>query len=75
MTYIAILDVNTYDRQAAEAIEGMNFNTLVEVQKLLPYVEYYSLTEFAELCNNTDNNNTDFNIGEVWVSYIEVING
>jgi hypothetical protein len=64
---VLLYPINTadYERHDAENIEGSVY-TIEEIEMVLPDdVEYYTLSEFMDKCNNEE-----IELDNYWVSYI-----
>ena len=64
---VLLYPINTgdYERHDAENIEGSIY-TIEEIEMVLPDdVEYYTLSEFMDKCNNEE-----IELDNYWVSYI-----
>lgn len=76
MKVILIASVEDGDRQELESIQGQVFNGFNELRDSLDFnVDIYSLDEFIDACNNTDDDTEEserINIDESWVGYAEV---
>ena len=77
-TVIVVLDADYFDRSLAEELEDQSFKTsreLVEqVERINPdcdvmRLEFYSLTEFMNMCNDDD-----INTFNSWISYVTIEN-
>ena len=79
-TIILVLKVRggTKGREYLESIEGMDFNSIQDIRDTIEGVSCYTLTEFMDSCNDTDDDLIDssrinIDISENWIGYVNLI--
>tara|TARA_R110000822_G_scaffold44830_1_gene120188 strand:+ start:1261 stop:1521 length:261 start_codon:yes stop_codon:yes gene_type:complete len=80
-TIILVLKVsNRYysNRADLERIEGMDFNSIQAIRDTIKGVSCYTLTDFMDSCNDTDDDLIDssrinIDISENWIGYVNLI--
>ena len=76
MKLILIASVEDGDRQELESIENQKFNSVNQIRDSLDFpVGIYTLTEFMDACNDTDDDSEKserINIDESWLGYVEL---
>lgn len=71
---VLVAHVNSnVDRKALEGIEGMTFETMDDVAKELGQeIEYYTLSDFMDLCNDSDSGRELIDLDTHWIGYISL---
>ena len=75
-TIILVLKVsNRYysSREDLERIKGMDFNSIQAIRDTIKGVSCYTLTEFMDYCNDTDDDASYIDISENWIGYVNLI--
>jgi hypothetical protein len=79
-TIILVLKVRggTKGRVDLERIEGMDFNSIQAIRDTIKGVSCYTLTDFMDSCNDTDDDLIDssrinIDISENWIGYVNLI--
>jgi hypothetical protein len=74
---VLVLPVNNeYDRQDLEMITDMDFNSIQAIRDKINGVECFTLTEFMDACNDTDDDtpkDLKIDISENWIGYVNLI--
>tara|TARA_R110000803_G_scaffold165447_2_gene228978 strand:+ start:183 stop:428 length:246 start_codon:yes stop_codon:yes gene_type:complete len=75
-TIILVLKVsNRYysNREDLERIAGMNFRSIQDIRDTIKGVGCYTLTDFMDACNDTDDDASYIDISENWIGYVNLI--
>jgi len=63
----------TKDREDLERISDMDFNSIQDIRDAIEGVECYTLTDFMDACNDTDDDASYIEISENWIGYVNLI--
>lgn len=63
----------TKGREDLERISDMDFNSIQDIRDAIEGVECYTLTDFMDACNDTDDDASYIEISENWIGYVNLI--
>ena len=74
-TIVLLLKVvgGTTDREDLELIAGMDFNSMQDIRDAVEGVECYTLTDFMDACNDSDDDASFIDISVNWIGYVNLI--